>query len=46
MYKYIVYHITIHKGNEYYWYEQKKNPDNIPGGCYWDYYARISLNEN
>lgn len=29
MYKYIVYHITIHKGNEYYWYEQKKNPDNI-----------------
>lgn len=24
MYKYIVYHITIHKGNEYYRYEQKK----------------------
>lgn len=30
MYKYIVYHITIYKDNEYYRYEQKKNPDNIP----------------
>ena len=38
MYKYIVYHITIYKGNEYYWYEQKKNPDNIQkmlsGNCH------------
>lgn len=30
MYKYIVYHITIYKDNEYYRYEQKKIPTTSP----------------
>ena len=38
MYKYIVYHITIYKDNEYYRYEQKKSRQHpqkiLSGNCH------------